>query len=309
MHSNFTACPQTPCNSNTMAHAYRRPQAKWNGFDIEHSCVKVNVDVNALRGSTGTKVPCTLKDKYNSQLKPRKVWVQLTDDVAALLQRYDALTPTEAFQVERGVWDALEGRTLQTTVWSTPPTTLEYCPAGELLVSNPNGFCLPTGSNLAEVEALCEQSRAVQRDEGEILGDGMRCVIPVHLPALADMVQRGDDAAVLEYVTARMPDSERMQEGDVLDMHPVLRAVLRGWNLHDGDSMFGSEWSVLGVSQWETGGDFKLECFGGKRHMGEGTLQGAIRETREESLLHFEAVRVWRTVAVNNAPAVVSVPE
>lgn len=277
---------------------------KWDGRHIEHSCVKVHVRMQALRGTTEETVPITLKDTYNDSLRKVHVNVTLPSHIAKLLQSHADVTREEAFRVECSVWEALKTPHAQRMLWKRAPKSLEYCPGGTLLEYNTNGFCLPAATTEAAAEALCAQSLRQQVLKGTPLADGMLCVIPVHMPTLAQLVVDTNGAGgLVHYVKGRLAHGVGAPPDDSLELHAVLRAVLEGWDARVGDSMHGREWTVLGVSQWGGSGPFKLECFGGKRRMGETTAKGAAREAREESALHFPNLKRWRDACVNGSVA------
>lgn len=185
--------------------------------------------------------------------------------------------------------------------------------SGALLRHNPNGFVCVHGSE-AELLDLMQLQAAVP-------GDNIHMVLP--LPA--SLLERQDhsekdmmmalktvivhhaalnsDASAMHSAAAASPaapfsdvlpeffKAALLSEASKLKPHGVLLPAMAAI-LHSHAMPPRSTHVLLGVSMGSRATHSKLECFGGKRHLGEAPVDGALREFEEETGITRSALHV-----------------
>ena len=171
-----------------------------------------------------------------------------------------------------------------------------------LQAHEPNGFCLIASSSASVVDTIRDTSRS-NKDEKEAMG---RPLHPDHAHFVANLPRsslhnlyrsktRAQTSSAVDEILGHLSnqdineahDPERFTDGIKIGHH--LRSMLALTN-RSNDS-----WLVMGYDDHKS---LELDLPGGKRHLGETSLEGAIRETEEETSLVWDAS--WKTAELQS---------
>ncbi len=158
----------------------------------------------------------------------------------------------------------------------------------------PNGFCLVASSSESVVDAVCYKSRSNQRKK-EASGlalhqDHAHFVARLPSSALWNLYrsktrgQKGQAVdAILDHLSSQDIEPTNLEEfTGTITLGHHLSSVLT----QKGRSKEVEYWFVMGYDDRKS---LELDLPGGKRHLGETSLEGAMRETEEETSLIWDA--------------------
>ena len=167
------------------------------------------------------------------------------------------------------------------------------CASCLLKAHEPNGFCLIASSSPDIVDLVRDRSRS-QREEKEAFGQSLH---PDHAHFVARLPRsslwnlyrsktRSQTSQAVDEILAHLSDQdidaihdiERFTNGIEMGHHLLSLLTLTD---RSNDS-----WLVLG---YDDNKSLMLDLPGGKRHLGETSLEGAVRETEEEMSLVWDA--------------------
>lgn len=167
------------------------------------------------------------------------------------------------------------------------------CASCMLLSHEPNGFCLVSSSSSEIVDRVRDNSRS-KRDQKESKGhplhpDHAHFVATIPRSALWNLHRsrtRAQTGQAFDEIFGHLSaqdidaifDAERFVDGIEMGHHLVSLLALTGRS--------DDFWFILGYDDQKS---LTLDLPGGKRHLGETSLEGAIRETEEESSLVWDA--------------------
>jgi NUDIX domain len=203
-----------------------------------------------------------------------------------------------------------EGSSSTTTNNKNSTTAFKVSCAACLLEEMPNGFACVSSTDREALDRVRDQARSLADGKTETTkhSDHAHFVATVPLDALMKFyhtktrskVQEAQEELVEHLVRQGVP--ARIQESDIptIELQHHLSTLL--WlmkdrhpqGLHQGGQQTNADawyWLVLGYDDTNDKKNprWSLDLPGGKRHLGETTLEAAIRETEEETSLKWDS--------------------
>ena len=196
-----------------------------------------------------------------------------------------------------------ESRAIETTGFKIS------CASCLLLGHEPNGFCLIASSSASIVDMVRDTSRSNQREK-EASGialhqDHAHFVARLPLSALKKLQRsktRSQTGQAVDEILGHLSNQDIVVglaeefTGNIELGHHLLSVL--GLTSRSKDEEF---WLVMGYDDRKS---LELDLPGGKRHLGETSLEGAIRETEEETSLMWDASWVRGVLQSNKRSAV-----
>jgi hypothetical protein len=179
------------------------------------------------------------------------------------------------------------------------------CAACLLRDHEPNGFCLVSSPSPEIVDHVCDTSRsnksALEAKGVALHPDHSHFVARLPRSSLWSLQKSKTRAQTREAVDAILDHLSQQQDlgldaperfsGGTVELGHHLSSVL---GLTMGNTASEDDfWFVMG---YDDGKSLELDLPGGKRHLGETSSEGAMRETREETSLVWEASWVTRAL-------------
>jgi hypothetical protein len=240
-------------------------------------------------------VPDT-KQKYVYVCRDTPVGVFEDDPRAAETKLRDELFPKTVAPEAAGDVDEIATARIDETKFKLS------CAHCLLQAHEPNGFCLIASSSASVVDTICDSSRS-NKDEKEAMGrplhpDHSHFVANLPRSSLWNLYQsktRAQKSSAVDEILGHLSnqdinaahDPERFTDGIELGHHLLSVLALT--------SRSNDSWLVMGYDDHKS---LELDLPGGKRHLGETSLEGAIRETEEETSLVWDAS--WVTTALQS---------